>query len=215
MMKTEIPVAVLVRVSTTKQETDRQIAELSAVAASKGWNVIEVVQEQVSGSSKSRPGIVRIQELVKTGKLRKVLVHEVSRIARLNSTAHKFLEDLECAGVSLYWHAQAIETLLPNGKRNPAAGVMFALLAEMARSERETLIERTKSGLAEARRRGRTLGRPVGSGLDAKQLVAKHPDIARHLRAGLSIRKVAKLTDKSPPTVLAVKKAMQSKLSKP
>lgn len=214
-MKTEIPVAVLVRVSTTKQETDRQIAELSAVAASKGWNVIEVVQEQVSGSSKSRPGIVRIQELVKTGKLRKVLVHEVSRIARLNSTAHKFLEDLECAGVSLYWHAQAIETLLPNGKRNPAAGVMFALLAEMARSERETLIERTKSGLAEARRRGRTLGRPVGSGLDAKQLVAKHPDIARHLRAGLSIRKVAKLTDKSPPTVLAVKKAMQSKLSKP
>jgi hypothetical protein len=40
-------------------------------------------------------------------------------------------------GVSLYWHAQSVETLLPSGKRNPAAGIMLALLAEMARGESE------------------------------------------------------------------------------
>ena len=61
---------------------------------------------------------------------------------------------------SLYWHAQSIETLLPNGKRNPAAGIMLALLAEMARNESETLRERIKSGLALARSRGVILRRP-------------------------------------------------------
>lgn len=64
---------------------------------------------------------------------------------------------LEALGVSLYWHAQRIETLLPSGRRNPAASIMFSLLAEMARNERETLVERIKSGLAEARRKGHRL----------------------------------------------------------
>ncbi len=48
-----------------------------------------------------------------------------------------FVERLEDYGVSLYWHAQGLETLLPNGKRNPGAGIMLALLAEMARAEVE------------------------------------------------------------------------------
>jgi DNA invertase Pin-like site-specific DNA recombinase len=86
-----------------------------------------------------------------------------SRLARRNSIAHGFVETLEALNVSLYWRQQGIETLLPNGKRNPAAGIMFALLSEMARAERETLSERIKSGLAEARRKGRKLGRPANS----------------------------------------------------
>lgn len=69
---------------------------------------------------------------------------------------------LESYGVSLYWHAQAIETLLPSGKRNPAAGIMLAVLAEMARAETETLRERINSGLAEARRKGVTPGPAQG-----------------------------------------------------
>jgi DNA invertase Pin-like site-specific DNA recombinase len=47
--------------------------------------------------------------------------------------------------------------LLPNGKRNPAAGIILALLAEMARNESETQRERIKSGLTLARKGGRYL----------------------------------------------------------
>jgi hypothetical protein len=50
-------------------------------------------------------------ELVEAGTIEKVLVHEVSRLARRNSVAHEFIEFLEAHGVSLYWHSQAIETL--------------------------------------------------------------------------------------------------------
>jgi len=164
-MKTNIPVAILVRVSTQKQETARQLTELTHYAATKGYSVIEVCKETVSGDADAdaRHGLKRVEELAEAGKIRKVLVHEISRIARRNSVAHQFVEKIEQCGVSLYWHSQNVETLLPNGKRNPAASIMFALLAEMARSEREGLRVRIASGLAEARRQGKTLGRPTGS----------------------------------------------------
>lgn len=203
-----IPVAILVRVSTQKQETDRQTAELEAVATARGWAVVEVVREQVSGSSKVRAGLDRVIALAEAGQIAKVLVHEVSRVARRNSVAHAFLDRLDDLSVSLYWHSQGIETRLPNGKRNPAAGVMFALLSEMARAEKETLVERINSGLAEARRKGRTLGRPVGTVTTRDELLAKHPDIVRNLKAAQSVRNAAKITGKARGTVMAVRKAM-------
>ena len=204
-----IPVAILVRVSTAKQETERQISELQTVAAAKGWTVAEVIREHgVSGSSRNRPGLARAIELAESGEIKKVLVHEVSRVARRNSVAHAFLDRLDDAGVSLYWHAQGIETLLPSGKRNPAAGVMFALLAEMARAEKETLIERINSGLDEARRKGVRLGRPTGTRMDAADMLAKHQDIVRLLRGGQSVRHAAAISGKSKGTVEAVKRAL-------
>lgn len=162
-----IPVAILVRVSTKKQETDRQINELTQYAKAKGYSIVEVCRETISGDAPDdgRTGLSRVEDLAESGNIQKVLVHEISRLARRNSVTHRFVEKLEKHGVSLYWHAQGIETLLPNGKRNPAAGIMLALLAEMARSELEVLKARITSGLAEARRRGVSLGRrngPVG-----------------------------------------------------
>lgn len=211
MVKTNpIPVAVLVRVSTSKQEVTRQVTELSAYAESKGYEVVEVCEEQISGMAEesARQGLHRVEELARAGAIQKVLVHEVSRLARRNSVAHAFVERLEELGVSLYWHQQSIETLLPNGKRNPAAAIMFALLAEMARAERETLSERIKSGLAEARRKGRRLGRPSGSSLPDGAFLKKYGDVARRLREGHSIRNTAKITGKGVSTVQRVKAAL-------
>lgn len=204
------PVAILVRVSTNKQESDRQISELTAYADKMGYHVVEVCAETISGrvDEGERAGLQRIEELAEGGVVKKVLVHEVSRLARRNSIVHRFVESLEEKNVSLYWHAQGVETLMPSGKRNPAASIMLALLAEMARNEVETLSTRIKSGLAEARRKGRKLGRPEGTGLDQEGLLAKHRDIVRQLRAGQSVRNTAKITGKGMSTVQRVKLAM-------
>src|SRR6266478_2568619 len=192
----KIPVVILVRVSTVKQETARQISELQQYAAAKGYQVVGVCEEKVSGSAQDddRHGLRRAEELARDGKIKKVLVHEISRVARENSVAHRFVETLEDCGVSLYWHAQSIETLLPSGKRNPAAGIMLALLAEMARNESETLRERIKSGLALARKRGVLLGRRKGTTLTRDKFLQKHKDVVRRLKAGQSVRNTAKIT---------------------
>jgi DNA invertase Pin-like site-specific DNA recombinase len=210
MRKTKVPVAILERISTLKQETSRQISELRMYAASKGYEIIEICQETVSGNANGdeRHGLRRAEALALEGKVKKVLVHEISRLARRNSVAHHFVETLEECGVSLYWHAQGIETLLPNGKRNPAAGIMLALLAEMARSEVELLRERINSGLREARRKGVKLGRPKGTALDRKVFLQKHKDVLRQLKAGQSVRNAAKITGKGVSTVQRVKLAL-------
>ena len=122
--------------------------------------------------------------------------------------AHRFVETLEECGVSLYWHAQQIETLLPSGKRNPSAGIVLALLAEMARSEVETLRERIKSGLAQAKRKGVRLGRPAGTKLSRETLLQERKDVLRQLRRGQSVRNAAKITGKGASTVQRVKLAL-------
>lgn len=210
MIKNRMPVAIMVRVSTGKQETDRQVFELREVAETAGWEVVEVIEEVISGaaSEAERAGIEQVMELARARRIRKVLVHEVSRIARRNSTSHLFLEELEALGVSIYWHAQRIETLLPSGKRNPAASIMFSLLAEMARSERETLVERITSGIAAAKRKGIHCGRPTGTVLSREEFLEKHRDVQRHLRGGHSVRHAAKITGKGISTVQRVKAAM-------
>lgn len=204
------PVAILVRVSTQKQETARQISELQTYADGKGYEVVEICRETISGRADDcdRHGLHRVEELARAGTVKKVLVHEISRLARKNSVAHRFVESLEQAGVSLYWHAQGIETLLPNGKRNPAAGIMLALLAEMAVSEAETLRARINSGLAEARRKGVKLGRPEGTTLAPAIFLQKHKDIVSLLKKGHSVRHVAKISGKGGSTVQRVKAAL-------
>lgn len=205
-----IPVAILVRVSTNRQESNRQISELTEYASRKGYQIAEVCEETISGSAEEteRHGLARARELASTGVIRKVLVHEISRLARKSSIIHRFIETLEEHGVSLYWHQQGVETLLDNGRRNPAASLMLAVLAESARNEIETLVERIKSGLAEARRKGKALGRPTGSNLSSAALLERHKDIVRQLRCGQSIRNCAKITAKGVSTVQRVKLAL-------
>ena len=215
MNNAKIPVVILVRVSTVKQETARQISELEQYAAAKSYQVVEVCEEKISGSAQDddRHGLRRAEELAVSGKIKKVLVHEISRVARKNSVAHRFVERLEECGVSLYWHAQSIETLLPSGKRNPAAGIMLALLAEMARNESETLRERIKSGLALARKRGVLLGRKKGTLLTREQFLQKHKDIVRQLRSIQSVRNTGKIVGKGISTVQRVKAALAAERS--
>ena len=80
--KSPVPVAILVRVSTKKQETARQVQELTAYAESKGYRVVEVCRETITGDSDrdQREGLQRVEELAAAGKIQKVLVHEISRL---------------------------------------------------------------------------------------------------------------------------------------
>ncbi len=210
METSHTPVAILVRVSTLRQETDRQVSELTAYAERMGYEVVEICQEWVSGRAEEseRSGLARVLQLAEAGKIKRVLVSEVSRIARRSSVVHRFVEELERRGVSLFWLNGGLETLSANGSRNPAAFVVLALLAEIARGEVEQLRERVLSGLAEARRKGVRLGRPIGSTVSTEQLLEKHADIVRLLRKGQSIRNASKISGRGISTVQRVRLAL-------
>lgn len=209
-MKTT-PVAILVRVSTKGQSVDRQVSDLTVRARENGWEVIETVVAHVSGSKikySDREDIARVRHLVEQKMIRKLMVHEVSRIGRSPLETLQLVELCHEHGVSVYDFNQHSETLKENGRPSVYATVILPLLAGLARNENEERRERIMSGLAEARRKGVKLGRPKGTSLSRRELVAKHRDVCRRLREGHSIRNTAAICRKSTSTVQKVKAAM-------
>lgn len=203
-------VAIFVRVSTKKQDYKRQVSDLKEYCEHQGYNIIDIITEKISGAKKNsqRPAIQALYKLVESGKIKKVIVSEVSRLGRKTVEVLKVVEKLTELGVSIYIQNYNLETLTPKGKRNPMASLMFTMLAEFAQMERETTIERINSGLEEAKRKGKTLGRPQGTTLDKDDLLKKYSKVLKCLENGLSIRKTMAECKVSINTVQKVKRVI-------
>lgn len=197
---------IFVRVSKKEQDYHRQLEDLRIVAQTQSVHVVAEISEKISGvrTNQERGGIQELLQLCRQGAIQKVLVCEVSRLGRSTVEVLQVVDELTRLGISIYVNNFGIETL-KNGKRNPVAQFMFTLLAEFARLEQETLRERILSGMEEARRQGKKIGRPDGTREEKATFLKKYGSVARNLRAGLSVRKTAKLCEVSINTVRKVK----------
>jgi DNA invertase Pin-like site-specific DNA recombinase len=206
---------IFTRVSKNVQNYQRQIDDLTAYAVKQGWTVTGVIAEKISGSksNEDRDGIAQLLESARLGKFKKVLVSEVSRLGRRPSQTHQVLEQLTSLKISLYIHQFNIETLLPNGKLNPAASMIFSITADMARQEKETHVERVISGMQLAKRNGQKFGRKSGPLYTESQLLRKYAKAVKDLQSGISIRKVAKIYGISADTVQRIKKLTKTQTS--
>ena len=88
------------------------------------------------------------------------------------------------------------------------AKVILTVLALGAELERKSIVSRLNSGRERAKEKGVKMGRPEGSKMSDKDLLAKYPEVAKKLRKGLPIRDVAKLCGVSMSTVQRVKKVL-------
>jgi DNA invertase Pin-like site-specific DNA recombinase len=203
-------VAIFVRVSRGEQDYTRQIQELTAYSTLKGYDVVKVITEKVSGVklNKERGAINDLLHLAQQRNIRHVLVSEVSRLGRNTAEVLKVLEQLTVFGVSVFVHNYNLETLNYDGSRNPIAQFLFTMLAEFARLERESLIQRINSGLEEAKRRGVKLGRPHGSITSDEELIVKYKPVTKQLKMGKSIRDIAAICNVGTATVQKVKRAL-------
>jgi DNA invertase Pin-like site-specific DNA recombinase len=204
----KIPVAIFGRVSKNIQDYNRQIADMQDTAVQSGYEVVSIITEKISGSKKNdeREGVMELLSLAEKKKIKKVLTTEVSRLGRNVSETLKILDRLTELGVSVYVKNLGIETLTSEGKRSVPAGLVFTLMAELARAEKEILVERIKSGQKYSREvKGIKPGRPTGTSITKEDLKKKYSKVILDLRAGISIRKTAKIHGLSPATVLKLK----------
>jgi DNA invertase Pin-like site-specific DNA recombinase len=135
------------RVSTLDQNADLQLWKLKEAGCER------VVVEKASGAKVDRPELMRLlDDMLRTGDT--LVVWKLDRLARSLKQLIATAEDLKGRGIGLVSITDAIDTSSPGGM------LVFHLLGAIAEFERSLIQERTRAGLAEARRKGKVGGRP-------------------------------------------------------
>lgn len=184
------------RVSTADQSCARQVADLTAFAARAGYEVLDVLQETVSGTRTSRPARNRVMALAQARRIDAVLVTELSRWGRSTQDLLDTLNRLAGWNVSVVaMSGMTFELDSPHGR------MMATLLAGIAQFERDLMSERIKSGLAAARARGKNLGRQPGQRPKSDRLA---PRVMALIAEGRSYRWIARDLGLSKNTVMAI-----------
>ena len=200
-------VVILARVSTNKQDYDRQITELTDYCNRVGWEVANVFANKVSGAKavEERTEIVDMIEYVRTNAIRRVVVLEISRLGRNTLEALKVIQTLNENGVSLYIKNYNLETLSPDGKPNPVASLITTILLEIASMERLTIQERMASGrdkyIAKCRETGVKMGRPSSYRKSDEEYKEQYSKEISLLRKGISLRNIYAITGTSVGTL--------------
>ncbi len=200
-------VVILARVSTNKQDYDRQIVELTDYCNRVNWEVAKVFANKVSGTRaiEERAEIVDMIEYIKANAIQRVVVLEISRLGRNTLEALKVIETLNENGVSLYIKNYNLETLNPDGKPNPVASLITTILLEIASMERLTIQERMASGrdkyIAKCRETGVKMGRPSSYRKSDEEYKEQYSKEISLLRKGISLRNIYAITGTSVGTL--------------
>lgn len=176
-------VAIYARVSTSNngQDPTMQTRELREYAERRGWTVAsdgEYVDIGISGTKEKRPELDRLMADAHKRRFDVVCVWRFDRFARSVSHLLRALETFKALGIDFVSYSEQMDTSTPAGK------MVFTVLGAVAELERSLIVERVKSGLRNARAKGKRLGRPQIF-VDARRIAALRSQ-------GLSWAKVAK-----------------------
>lgn len=136
------------RVSTKEQKLSLQVDALEKAGCK------TIFKEKMTGSTRKRPQLEKMLEQLREGDV--VVIWKLDRLGRSLKDLVQLVAEIQEKGAGLLSLNDHIDTTTPQGK------LTFHLFAALAEFERGITRERTMAGLASARARGRTGGRPQG-----------------------------------------------------
>lgn len=200
-------VVILARVSTDRQEYQRQLVELRDYCTKVGWQAVKEFANKVSGARKNeeRSEVMELIDFVKAHDVKRVVCLEVSRLGRNTLEALKIIQILNEHKISLFVKNYNLETLTPEGAINPVASLITTILLEIAQMERLTIKERMTSGrnqyIAKCREQGIRMGRPSSYRKSEDMYREQYAKEITLLRKGISLRNVYAITGTSINTL--------------
>lgn len=141
------------RVSTKDQNLDLQIDALRNAGCEK------IYTEKVSGYTKDRQELNKLLDNIRAGDI--IIIYKLDRLGRSLKHLLELIQVIQEKKVELKSIHDAIDTSNPTGK------LIFSIFASLSEFERDLIRERTLSGLASARARGRIGGKPKGLSKEA------------------------------------------------
>jgi putative DNA-invertase from lambdoid prophage Rac len=165
-------IALYLRVSTDRQTTESQAAELREYCSRRGWNEAREFADKSSGAKFSRNGLDALMREIRKGRVDAIVSYKLDRLGRSLPHLAQLVGEMATHRVTLVIPAQGIDT----SASNPASQFQLNILMAVAEFEREIIRERVHSGLRAARAQGTRLGRP--------STLSKHLARVRELVAG-------------------------------
>jgi DNA invertase Pin-like site-specific DNA recombinase len=183
------------RVSTLEQELKNQKYEILNFADKNDMIVTSWVQIQVSSRKSTKARLIdTLLEKLNSGDT--LIVAELSRLGRSVGQIAIIVNTLVETGVQLICIKENIKL---NGSPDIQSKVMVTMFSLFAEIERDLISERTRAGLARARKEGKLIGRPKGLG--KSRLDGKENEIRELLKKGVSKASIAKIYCVSWPCV--------------
>ena len=196
--------ALYVRVSTNNRaiknpnvfEQDPSVQELPLrqMAEQRGWSVVRVYSDRMSGASESRPGLTALMQDARRGAFDVVVVFRFDRFARSVKQLLLVLEEFRTLGIGFISQQEALDTSTPMGE------AMFAIIAAMAQLERRVIQERVIAGIEHAKAKGTKSGAAIGR----PRAVFDRASVVELRTAGRSWRQIAATLSISMGTVRRV-----------
>jgi DNA invertase Pin-like site-specific DNA recombinase len=188
------------RVSTDKQETERQIRELTSYCKKNDFEIVGSLEEEISAtkSIKKREHLI---QMVKDSKANHFISQDISRFSRNTKVGIELKDKLHELKVCLLFTQTGLFSLNEDGTENDTARLLFNMLLSVYEMENSTKIKMIKSGLANAKANGKILGRRVGY---KENLLIKYPKIVKELKTN-TIRRTALLCSVQKSLVQRVK----------
>ena len=134
-----------IRVSTIEQNTARQESLMESLGVEK------IYIEKISGKDKKRPQLQEMMSFVREGDT--LIVESISRFARNTRDLLDLVEQLKKKKVEFVSKKENIDTSTPTGQ------FMLTVFGAMAQLERDTILERQREGIEEAKKLGKYKGR--------------------------------------------------------
>jgi DNA invertase Pin-like site-specific DNA recombinase len=175
-------VAIYVRVSTDKQDTDNQSIQLRDFAAQQGWDVVsEYCDSAVTGRTSERAELKRMFTDASRREFDLLLFWALDRLSREGVLETlQYLRRLEACGVEYRSFTEPYFDSCGIFK-----DAMLAIMETLAKQESVKRSERTRAGLARVKALGRTLGRP-------RSVQTSASDVRRLKAGGLSMRAIGR-----------------------
>ena len=143
--------AVYLRVSSNKgQDTRSQEPDLQTWAKAQGEAIW--YKDTFTGTTMQRPGLERLLQDVRSGKVSKVCVWRLDRLGRTAKGLLTLLDEFQALNVGFVSLREGFDLATPAGR------LMAGVLASVAAYETEVRKERQLAGIAKAKADGKTWG---------------------------------------------------------
>lgn len=164
------------------------------------FNPVEIYQDVISGSIKSRPELDRMLDELQEGDL--IIIPAIDRLSRSTLDLLDLVETIRGKGAML---KSVHEPWLDTTAANPMSSFLLTIIGAFSQLERDMIAERIKQGCEVARKKGVKFGRPLKNGDNVQHA------INLYLNKEMSTRQIEKATGVSRSTLMRRVKELKEK----